>query len=130
MKVGLSKILNLALYLAGCAALGTGLLLTYRLPHGSEGGRGLRALGLDRHDWGDIHLVLGLAITGLVIAHLVMHRAWLRKIAARGKAWPLALGLLGGAAVVIGLVALPVTREPRGRHHANVVAAADAPVNR
>jgi len=51
----LPRLLNALLWLVFCAMAGTGLLLAFRLPSGSRGGRGLSALGMARHEWGDWH---------------------------------------------------------------------------
>lgn len=119
MKQVSMRALNLALYLGSCLLLGTGLLLKYRLPPGSRGGRGMEALGLDRHQWGDVHFWIALAVAALVIIHLVQNWAWLRRIAGSGRGWPLAGGLLAGAAVVAVIVLLPVTEREGGRHRRN-----------
>ena len=41
MKNLIHRVLNLLLYIAFCAMVGTGLLMAYRLPPGSRGGSGL-----------------------------------------------------------------------------------------
>ena len=62
--------------------------------------------GLSRHEWGDLHWYAGLGIAGLMIVHLVLNWAWMRKIAATGGAWKLWGGLaLGG--LIAGLFFLP-----------------------
>jgi hypothetical protein len=50
----LIRVCNLCLYLAFCAAAGSGLVMEYRLPRGRSH-RGLELLGLDRHEWGSLH---------------------------------------------------------------------------
>ncbi len=101
------RVLNLALFLSGCLLAGTGLMLAYRMPHGGGGGRA-QVLGFTRHEWGDLHLVLGITVVLLSIAHLVQNWTWMRKIAARSRVWPLAAGLLVGALLLFGPLLLPV----------------------
>ncbi|WP_396600359.1 DUF4405 domain-containing protein [Algibacter sp. R77976] len=61
------------------AIIGTGFLIKYTLIPGQERwdvyGRKveLYLLGLDRHQWGMIHLILGFVLLGLLIAHIVLH---------------------------------------------------------
>jgi hypothetical protein len=116
MRNALHRTLNLALYLDCCLMLGTGLLLTYRLPPGSRGGRGLSVLGYDRHQWGDVHFWLGVGFVTLILLHLAMNWAWMKKIAGMNRRWPLWLGLLAGAAAVAALLLLPVDFAGRGGH--------------
>ena len=105
MKVSkntLLRINNILLYLGFTFLLGTGLLLVYRLPPGSRGGRGLSMLGMGRHDWGDLHFYAALGVVALMLVHLVLNWAWMRKIAAKGGNWKLWTGL-GLGAVIVGL---------------------------
>lgn len=53
----------------------TGLLLYFVLPPGS-GKQGLSLWGLSRHEWGDIHFWLSLAIIALIVLHVVLHWQW------------------------------------------------------
>jgi uncharacterized protein DUF4405 len=102
------KVLDLALYLVACALTGTGLLLAYRLPHGSvHPGRTL-FLGYDRHDWGEVHTWLAYVAIFLAIIHLVLNWQWLVKVAASKKVWRLAVGILAGLLIVGAFVLLPL----------------------
>jgi hypothetical protein len=70
----------------------TGILLHVALPHGRGG---VTLLGMTRHEWGELHLVLALAFAGIVMLHLALHWRWIvcmirGKNAKRGK-----LGLRG-----------------------------------
>lgn len=104
------KVLNLLLWWVFCGMAGTGLLLAWRLPSGSRGGRGLTALGLGRHDWGDIHTWLGYGLIGLILIHLAVHWRWLWQAAARRRSWPLLAGLGSGLVLAVLLVCQPVER--------------------
>ena len=109
MKNLIHRVLNLLLYIAFCAMVGTGLLMAYRLPPGSRGGRGLTVLGMDRHEWGDVHLWISYIVVVAVIAHLGMNWTWLKKIAASMKPLRLLGGLLVGIVIIVVLLVLPVT---------------------
>jgi hypothetical protein len=108
MRLVINRVLNLLLYFEFCVLTGIGLLLGFRLPPGSRGGRGLTLLDMDRHDWGDIHLWVGIAFIVTVVAHLLMHWKWLKNVGARLRAWPLWGGLLAGVAIVLAFVFWPV----------------------
>lgn len=108
MKNIRARILNLALYISLCALMGTGLLLAFRLPPGSQGGRGLTFLSLDRHVWGDIHTWISYGFIALMTLHLMLHYKWLMKIAASNHSWRLWLGLLIGVSIVLFFILIPV----------------------
>jgi len=61
------------------AVAGLGLLIKYVLLSGTERwlkyGRNvnLTFAGLDRHDWGEIHLIFGIILIGLLIVHIILH---------------------------------------------------------
>lgn len=54
----------------------TGLLLVFVLPPGSRGGQGLTLWNYTRHDWGDIHLGLAVALLALILVHIWLHWSW------------------------------------------------------
>ena len=124
MKNLIHRVLNLLLYIAFCAMVGTGLLMAYRLPPGSRGGRGLTVLGMDRHEWGDVHLWISYIVVAAVIAHLGMNWTWLKKIAASMKLLRLLGGLLVGIVIIVVLLVLPVTANnrqlPRNQGHGRI----------
>ncbi len=61
------------------AIVGIGFLIKYTLIPGQE--RWLKygdnvelyMFGMDRHDWGLIHLVIGFILVGLLIVHIILH---------------------------------------------------------
>ncbi|MCE5229210.1 DUF4405 domain-containing protein [bacterium] len=61
--------------------IATGLAMKFTLPPGS----GLRTVqwGLSRHEWGDVHFWLAVALVCLIALHLLMHWRWI---------WTMALG--------------------------------------
>lgn len=73
-------VLDTGMFLLAVVLLGTGLLMAWVLPPGS---RGATAWGLTRHEWGDVHLVVALVLTGLVLVHLATHWAWVCNASAR-----------------------------------------------
>jgi len=55
----------------------TGLLIHRVLPPGIRGGGShLELWGLNRHDYGEIHLALGVGFLALMLAHLLLHWGW------------------------------------------------------
>jgi hypothetical protein len=78
-------ILNLLLFLS---LIVTGVVLRYVLPPGSarprgggqgyHGGRPILTLwNMDRHEWGDIHFWLAVAMGIAILIHLIQHRRWI-----------------------------------------------------
>jgi hypothetical protein len=55
--------------------LSTGLLIWLRLPAGS--GHGLTVWSLDRHQWGDIHAWIAMAMVATLLVHLALHWKWI-----------------------------------------------------
>jgi hypothetical protein len=95
----------------------TGMLLAYRLPPGSGeregfgGGRGESQRSIDllwgytRHEWGDVHYWMAIALMAVLALHLFLHWSWIVGIV-RGKPssaspYRLALGALGLVSVVV-----------------------------
>lgn len=115
----LPRVLNGLLWLVFCSMAGTGLLLAFRLPPGSRGGQGLSALGLSKHEWGDLHTWLSYAFLVLTITHLALHWRWFWQVAAKKKRWPLILGFGVGLALLAALALLPVSksRDAGGAEH-------------
>ncbi|GAB4165802.1 MAG: hypothetical protein Fur0032_02790 [Terrimicrobiaceae bacterium] len=120
IKKFLPRIANLLLWLSFCGLTGTGLLLAWRLPPGSQGGRGLSAMGLGRHDWGEIHTWVSYGFGLLILLHMVFHWRWFWQMAARRRRWPLLVGLFAGLIILLVLVFQPVHHEVghgKGREH-------------
>jgi hypothetical protein len=62
-----------ATLMVGMAA--TGYILRFPLPPGSN--KSLSLWGLTRHQWGDVHFWISLALLGIILLHVVLHRQWL-----------------------------------------------------
>ncbi len=72
-------VIDALMFLVIMAMAGLGFLMKYVLVPGRERwvkyGRNvnLTLFGWDRHDWGDIHLDLGLIFLGLLTLHVILH---------------------------------------------------------
>ncbi|GAB4240357.1 MAG: hypothetical protein OHK005_02480 [Candidatus Methylacidiphilales bacterium] len=108
MRALVPQLLNLILWLSFCVMAGTGLLLAFRLPPGSRGGRGLQAMGLGRHDWAEIHTWVSYVFIVGIILHLILHWRWLWQVACRRRAWPMLAGIGLGLALLFYLFLQPV----------------------
>ena len=108
-RLFLPRLVNYLLFLGSSFLLGTGLALVLRLPPGSRGGHGLRMLGLTRHQWGDLHFYVGLAMAALILYHLILHWAWVKNAIKSAKARLGFLGLGVGLLIVVLPLLLPVT---------------------
>jgi hypothetical protein len=78
-KSKLNFIIDALMFLFMMAMAGLGFLMKYVLIPGQERwvkyGRNINftLFGWDRHDWGDIHLDLGLIFLGLLVVHTILH---------------------------------------------------------
>lgn len=78
-KAKLNFVIDAVMFLCMAAIAGLGFLMKYVLLPGREStikyGRRveLSLLGLDRHDWGTIHLYLGFLLLALLALHIVLH---------------------------------------------------------
>lgn len=70
--------LDVATGLVLTAMAASGALLAWVLPPRRSGGRGLTWLGMDRHDWGDVHLAIGVLLVALIALHVVLHASWVK----------------------------------------------------
>lgn len=117
-KVWYRRVLNLLLYLSFCFIVGTGLLLEFKLVPGGQGGRGLTALGMSRHEWAEWHFYISLFFVLLVIIHLILSWGWLKRVAANKRLWPVILGLLVGLGMIAAIYFQPIEeRGEKGRGH-------------
>ena len=78
-RAKINLLLDALMTLMMAAIAGIGFLMNWVLIPGEErpavyGGQpDLYWLGWDRHQWGDIHLALGIALAALVVLHVVLH---------------------------------------------------------
>jgi len=119
-RARLNFLIDVVMTVLMAAIAGLGLLMNWVLIPGSEreaiyGGRpDLYWLGLDRHQWGDVHLGLGIALLVLLVLHVALHWSqvvgiWRRMVASGPARVVLALVLL---ALVIALMAFPALVSP------------------
>jgi hypothetical protein len=79
MKVKVNFIIDAIMFVLMGFLAGIGLLIKYVLVSGEERwiqyGRNadIRFWGLDRHQWGDIHLYVAIALIILLVLHIVLH---------------------------------------------------------
>lgn len=120
------SILNLAIdaatLLAMLGLMVTGLIVRFVLPPGTGGRFGgernaLNLAGMSRHDWGDVHFWLAVALTGLILIHVALHWNWVCAMvhrAVRGpgrtqklpaaRLWMYGGGFMAGVAALVGAV--------------------------
>ncbi|MBU0567408.1 DUF4405 domain-containing protein, partial [bacterium] len=78
-KSKVNFVIDALMFLCMMAITGTGFLMKFVLIPGQERwvkyGRNveLLLLGIDRHEWGAIHLVLGFILLGLLVIHIILH---------------------------------------------------------
>jgi len=107
------------------ALTSTGLILEWKLPPGSGrvvGPEGpdhpLTMLwGWDRHEWGDLHFVLGVLFLAVLSTHVALHWQWIKSMVTRRRrdrpAEPRAIvGLMGLSLFVLAL-AMPLLSRPQ-----------------
>ncbi|MCK4288927.1 MAG: DUF4405 domain-containing protein, partial [Bacteroidales bacterium] len=72
-------IIDSLMFICMTAMICLGLLIKYILLPGKErwivygDNVDLYFLGLDRHEWGTIHLIIGFVLLGLLILHIILH---------------------------------------------------------
>jgi len=78
-KQKLNFIIDALMFVVMIAIISIGIMMKYVLISGTERwikygmNPELSILGMDRHDWGYIHLILGYIIIGFLILHVVLH---------------------------------------------------------
>jgi len=94
---------NAVAYFSFCALAGTGLLLEFRLCEETSG----TIFGLTAEDWRDIHEWASYVFVAVVMLHLVLHWAWIRRLAT-AHFWTTTVGIAAGVCVVGLLLLTPV----------------------
>lgn len=78
-KANVNLFIDTVLLLIMAAMLGIGLMIKYILITGEEKiiryGSNFRqtVFGMDRHEWGTLHLYIGYVMAGLLILHIILH---------------------------------------------------------
>jgi hypothetical protein len=111
-KAKLNFVIDALMFLFMTAIAGLGCLMKYVLLPGREStikyGRrvDLYLLGLDRHDWGAIHLYLGFLLLALLVLHIVLHwnmipGLFAKLVVSARERWKLALVYVALAAALL-----------------------------
>ena len=91
-KNTLNYIIDIFMFILMMAIIGIGFLMKFILITGQERwiryGRNVdeTLLGLDRHEWGKIHLIIGLILFAVLILHLILHWRSITKFFKNGLA--------------------------------------------
>ncbi|MBS2099426.1 DUF4405 domain-containing protein [Carboxylicivirga linearis] len=102
-KVKLNFIIDILMYLSMMIVVGIGFLMEYVLIPGSERhevyGRNveLSFWNMDRHQWGNIHLIFGFVLIFLLLLHIIFHWKLIVAIYRRmisGKSIRIVLGII------------------------------------
>ena len=78
-KLTLNFTINVLMILCMSAIVGIGFLMKFILIPGQERwikyerNVDLYFLGMDRHEWGTIHLIIGFILLGLLVLHIILH---------------------------------------------------------
>ena len=75
-KNTLKYITDSILFISLSATAVLGFLMEFAIPRGQGHGSNV-FLGLDRHEWGDMHFFLALIFLTALVAHLTMNRTWI-----------------------------------------------------
>jgi signal transduction histidine kinase len=75
-KNTLKFVVNVALFVDMCSLSVIGLFLGFVIPRGRGYGFQKYFLGLQRHQWGDIHLYLSLLLLILLVFHICFNWTW------------------------------------------------------
>jgi len=107
-KVALNYWLDFIAFVEFAFLTSTGILIQYALPERS--GRS-SVWGLSRHEWGDIHFYIAIALFTTLAMHIVLHWNWIvnftRGHADASSGWRLLLGI-AALIVVILMASAPV----------------------
>jgi hypothetical protein len=106
----LRYVVDALLFVDLCAISVVGILLGFVIP--KEPGHDKFFLGLHRHQWGDIHLYLSLAMLVLLAIHLWLNWRWVVQISQRlfAQRWKVALLILSGGWIIVLLLAWVLAR--------------------
>lgn len=78
-KTTINFVINILMMLCMSALVGIGFLIKFNLISGQESwlkygeNYHLIMLGMNRHEWGTVHLVIGLAFLVLLLFHVILH---------------------------------------------------------
>lgn len=119
-KAKLNLVIDGLLFLNVAAIAGIGLLINYVLVPGFRQWEiyarnvDLRFLGLERHEWGAVHYVLGVVFLALLVLHVVLHWGMIVSISRKLIPNRLARRIVAAILLVLAvlLMAFPVFVKP------------------
>ncbi|MBW1938897.1 MAG: DUF4405 domain-containing protein [Deltaproteobacteria bacterium] len=103
-KVNWQYLIDALLFISIVGVVIIGFLLAFIIPRGPTATDNAKYfLGLHRHEWGDIHLYLGIAFTSLAVVHLILAWKWVKGKTRGlfGDRWKAALLSMCGLAFVV-----------------------------
>jgi len=107
-KVVVNYWLDIVAFVEFAFLTSTGILIQYSLPERS--GRS-SIWGLSRHEWGDLHFYIAIALFSTLALHILLHWKWImnftRGHAGSGSGWRLLVGVMA-LIVVILMASAPV----------------------
>jgi len=86
MKKKINVFVNIANIFVGLVSLFSGVIIWLIIPSGQGFDRGRGELdvnlflGLERHNWMNIHTIFSLVFVGLIIIHLILHWYWIKNL--------------------------------------------------
>jgi hypothetical protein len=139
-KPKLNLVIDAIMFVDLMAVAGLGFLMKYVLLPGYKinevygSGVELSFLGLDRHQWGTIHLILALFMVFLLVLHIIFHWDMILSIFRRmiitrrvRVVTGLLLGIIGLALVVLPFSFKPEVSEDGRKHNRNRVSGINVP---
>lgn len=102
-------LIDILAFIAFLGLVSSGILMHYLLPVGS--GRWLTILGMNRHEWGNIHFYIATGFFSILALHLVLHWRFIVSLfknpAGVIMPWRVAYGISGLIAILV-LVLIPL----------------------
>jgi len=106
----LNLVIDAVMFLGLAFIAGIGFLMKYTLPPGREKilkygeNAQLYFLGLDRHQWGSIHLIAAYVMLGLLVLHIALHWKMIVGLVRNAVPLPLLRSTLTAILVLLGAV--------------------------
>ena len=106
----LNLVIDAVMFLGLAFIAGIGFLMKYTLPPGREKilkygeNAQLYFLGLDRHQWGSIHLIAAYVMLGLLVLHIALHWKTIVGLVRNAVPLPLLRSTLTAILVLLGAV--------------------------
>jgi hypothetical protein len=112
MKKNLKYFIDALLFVEITSIAAIGLLLAFVIPAGRQAEGNKYFLGLHRHDWGDIHLYLGLLFLALLGVHIWLNWTWITQATKSyvGEYWKNVLWALCSAWLLVVFAAWLIVR--------------------